>query len=377
MAHVERRGPRRWRGRYRAPDGRERSKTFDRKVDAERWLTSVEHSKLAGNYVDPAAGKVTFRAYAEQWRKVQVHRPTTAAQVETNLRLHVLPFLGDHQLAAIRPSEIQAWVRGRSEVLAASTVELIYRSVAAIFRAAVADRLIARTPCVKVKLPKVEPQPVVPLETTVVRALAGAVPDRYSALVVFAAGTGLRQGECFGLTLDRIDFLRRTVTVDRQMILLPGAGPDFGPPKTAASYRTVPLPQVVIDALAAHLAKYPVGPNGLVFTNSRGEPIRRTRFSDRWRPAVVKAKAPGGTGFHELRHYYASLLIRHGESVKVVQARLGHASASETLDTYSHLWPDSEDRTREAVDGVLGSDAVDADAPNEGPAEGDEAAAGG
>jgi hypothetical protein len=58
--------------------------------------------------------------------------------------------------------------------------------------------------------------------------------------------------------------------------------------------------------------------------------------------------------FHDLRHYYASLLIRHGESVKVVQKRLGHKSAVETLDTYSHLWPDSEDRTREAVDEVLG-----------------------
>lgn len=58
--------------------------------------------------------------------------------------------------------------------------------------------------------------------------------------------------------------------------------------------------------------------------------------------------------FHDLRHYYASLLIRHGESVKVVQKRLGHKSAVETLDTYSHLWPDSEDRTREEVDEVLG-----------------------
>jgi integrase len=60
------------------------------------------------------------------------------------------------------------------------------------------------------------------------------------------------------------------------------------------------------------------------------------------------------TTFHELRHYYASLLIRPGESVKVVQKRLGHATAAETLDTYSHLWPDSEDRTREATYSVLG-----------------------
>jgi integrase len=60
-----------------------------------------------------------------------------------------------------------------------------------------------------------------------------------------------------------------------------------------------------------------------------------------------------GTGMHALRHYCASLLIRFGESVKTVQARLGHASAAETLDTYSHLWPDSDDRTREAIDSVL------------------------
>ena len=77
-----------------------------------------------------------------------------------------------------------------------------------------------------------------------------------------------------------------------------------------------------------------------------------------WRVAVKSAGARHGTGFHELRHYYASLLIRHGESVKVVQARLGHASAAETLDTYSHLWPDSDDRTRTAVDSVLTADSV-------------------
>jgi integrase len=74
----------------------------------------------------------------------------------------------------------------------------------------------------------------------------------------------------------------------------------------------------------------------------------------KWRAAVEMAGLPAGTGLHALRHYYASLLIRHGESVKTVQARLGHASAVETLDTYSHLWPDSDDRTRDAIDSVLG-----------------------
>jgi integrase len=112
------------------------------------------------------------------------------------------------------------------------------------------------------------------------------------------------------------------------------------------------------------VAAFPVGEHQLLFTNDRGGPISRTRFSEAvWQPAIARAGLPRGTRFHDLRHYYASLLIRHGESVKVVQARLGHASASETLDTYSHLWPDSEDRTRQAVDSVLGDPNLAEPAP--------------
>jgi integrase len=116
----------------------------------------------------------------------------------------------------------------------------------------------------------------------------------------------------------------------------------------------IPLPIVVVDGLAAHLATFPS--EGLIFTNAAGDMIRRSNFGTMWL-RVTKSVGLDGLRFHDLRHYYASLLIRHGESVKTVQARLGHANAAETLDTYSHLWPDSEDRTREAVDNVLGNSA--------------------
>jgi integrase len=157
----------------------------------------------------------------------------------------------------------------------------------------------------------------------------------------------------------KIDFLRRVAHADRQLITVSGRAPFLAPPKTAASVRDIPLPRgVVVDSLAAHLAAYPPLEDGFVFVTDAGNPIRRTAFGGIWRPAVEAAGAPHGAGFHALRHYYASLLIRHGESVKTVQARLGHASASETLDTYSHLWPDSDDRTRTAVDSVLLADSV-------------------
>ena len=167
---------------------------------------------------------------------------------------------------------------------------------------------------------------------------------------MFAAGTGLRQGECFGLTVDRVDFLRRQVRVDRQLVAVSAGVPTFGPPKRDAAFRTVPLPEFVTTALAQHLQQFPPGPHNLVFTKSKGLPLRRSTFGDTWRPLVAEAAVPEGTTFHDLRHFYASLLIAHGCSVKAVQRRLGHQSAVETLDIYSHLWPDSDDQTRAAVD---------------------------
>lgn len=138
----------------------------------------------------------------------------------------------------------------------------------------------------------------------------------------------------------------------RQLTTVSGRAPEFGPPKTTASIRQIPLPTIVAEELPLHLAMYPPGLSGLVFTNNHGQALRRSNFGSMWRRATKSASA-GDVVFHHLRHYYASLLIRHGESVKTVQARMGHASATETLDTYAHLWPDSDDRTREAVDSVL------------------------
>jgi integrase len=119
-------------------------------------------------------------------------------------------------------------------------------------------------------------------------------------------------------------------------------------------------PKVVIDALAAHIERFPIDHSDrLVFTDENGQALRRTAFSrEIWRPTVRAVGARRETGFHELRHFYASLLIRHGESVKTVQRRFGHATAAETFDTYAHLWPDSDDRTREAIDSVLGAAAT-------------------
>lgn len=298
-------------------------------------------------------------AYAATWQAAQVHRPTTAAAFDSHLRNHILPSLGHQQLAAVTRSEVQAWVKSRSQVLAPTTTATVYAVLRMIFRSAVADRLIAVSPCERITLPKAPPRELVPLTREAVLAIADEVPHRYRAVILAAAGTGLRQGELLGLVRDRVDFLRRTLTVDAQLVLLPGGPPYLAPPKTTASYRTVPLADVVLEILSEHLQSYPAATamddrgraSQLVFSDEKGRPISRTDFHRRaWAPAVKGVGLPAGTRFHELRHFYASLLIDGGESVKAVQTRLGHATAEETLNTYAHLWPESEERTRQAVD---------------------------
>lgn len=383
MASISRRENRgnRWQARYRDNTGREHAKLFDRKVDAERWIREHAGAVDRGTWINPNDAKRSLKDVAEAWRVAQEHRDTTRAMVETHLRRHVYPTFGERPIGSIRTTEVQAWVTRSTDTLAPATVRVIYSYLAAIMTSAVRDRLIPASPCIKIKLPTVEPSRVVPMPTELLRLLETEIADRYRALIILAAGTGIRQGEAFGLTVDRVDFLRRTLTVDRQLVTMPKRAPYLAPPKTKASSRVIPLPQVVVDVLAAHLASYPAGPGGFVFTTEDGQPIRRTAFSySTWRPAahaalkkhaaelekarkvaIAAGNQPNNLAaleritFHDLRHYYASLLIRHSESIKTVQARLGHASAAETLDTYSHLWPDSDDRTREAVDSVLAS----------------------
>ena len=127
MASIAKRTDGKYRARYRDATGREHARHFARKIDAQRWLDEVTASVVTGQYVDPRAGKVTFRDYAEQWRAGQVHRPSSQAHIETMLRRHAYPTLGDRPLSSILPSEVQAlgqaaWHGAGSRALAPATV---------------------------------------------------------------------------------------------------------------------------------------------------------------------------------------------------------------------------------------------------------------
>jgi integrase len=180
---------------------------------------------------------VSFKDYAAQWRASQTHRPSTAAQIETNLRRHVYPQIGDRPLVSIRRSEIQALVKdlstddGNHGALAPATVEVVYTWVSTIFACAVADRVINVTPCRNISRTVVDQPKVEPLPVEVVWQLIRVVPERYRALIVLGAGTGVRISEALGLTNDRIDWLRKSVVIDRQLMRVGAKMPVFGPVK--------------------------------------------------------------------------------------------------------------------------------------------------
>jgi integrase len=337
-----------WRARYRDRAGAEHSKHFTRKIDAQRWLDEVTSSLVMGTYVAPAAGRETVRDYGERWRARQLHRERTGAVVEGILRLHVYPELGALPLASVDPGDIQALVKSWAVSSSPATVETRFRILAAVFRAAVRDRRLPRSPCDGVRLPsKSAKGALTPISTETVLALREAMPVHLQAFVTVAAGTGMRRGELCGLTVDRVDFLRKEIRVDRQ--LAPGTGDRvrWAETKTAASVRVIPADEVVIKAIAAHLAASPTDESGLVFRSAIGTPLRPSTLWMAWSRAAKQVGTDATP--HDLRHYFASVLIRAGLSIKAIQRLLGHKSAVETLDTYGHLMGDEDDRSRAAI----------------------------
>ena len=154
-----------------------------------------------------------------------------------------------------------------------------------------------------------------------------------------------------------VDFLRRRINVEEQLTG-DGNAPVLSPLKTRASRRIVPVDDGVLEAIAEHIRKFPPGPDGFLITNRLRKPVRRSSFGNRWKLAVKKAGLPPRTRFHDLRHFYASTLIAANLHPKTIQARLGHASIVETLDTYGHLFPMAEEDGRGVLDRALAPESV-------------------
>jgi integrase len=364
----------RYRVRYIGPDGRERSKSFpDRaKRDAEAFLVSVESDKLRGSYVDPAAGRVTFTEYAEEWLRTRTFDESSRESAGYKIRKHLLPYFGRRSLSSIKPGHIREWDRGLAGKLAPGTRSVIFAHLRAILTAAVDDERIAKNPCSarSVKQPRPTERQVVPWKVGEVAAIRAGLAQRYRAMVDVGAGCGARQGEIFGLGEGDVDFDGGWLHVHRQVKRV-YSRLVFGLPKNDRG-RRVPMPDSVARALREHKRRFPPedvelpweDPFGeervrvrLLFTTGRRNALNRATFDSKsWRPALINAGIvpTRAAGMHALRHFYASSLLDAGESIKAVAAHLGHTDPGFTLRVYTHLMPSSESRTRQAIDDLFG-----------------------
>lgn len=381
VASAEHGKGKRWQVRYRDAEGEQRKENFTKRSQADTRAAEVETDLNRGTYIDPKAGNITLREFAEDWLASRTSDPSTIDIQSRHLRLHILPALGGRPLRALRSSTIQAWLSGLS--VKATYANAILGTLAAILAAAVDDEVIGKNPCraKSVRAPKVEKKKIQPWTGERVAAVLGALPGRYTGMGVLGAGCGLRQGEILGIGPDDLDLKRGIVHVRRQVKHVDYKRV-FALPKGGRT-REVPLPPSVAVALAAHMKAYPPKavtlpwrtPTGeattvrLFFTTpDSGNAIDSNSFNSRvWKPTlaaagVIPVPEKGEThaaaeedGMHALRHHYASALLDGGENITALSEYLGHHDPAFTLRTYVHLMPASEDRTKRVIDAAMGA----------------------
>jgi integrase len=352
---IRKRASGRYQARYTGPDGKTYSApdTFERKTDAQKWLSAKETEITHGDWINPDAGKVTFADYSGQWMKDRVLGQRTRELYNGILSNHLLPaFGGTTALTDITLASIRRWRKERLDAgptaprpFGPVTVAKAYRLLHAIMETACDDELIRRNPCRIGGAGKEDTgeRPVISLP--VVFALANALPRRYYALVLLAVFAQLRLGELAGLTRDRIDLKCCEVRIINA--------------KSPAGNRTVTFPAEIVPELREHLARYAApGRSGLVFAGPKGGRLRRNNFNPIWRAACIACGVPDAH-FHDLRHTGGTLAATTGATIKELMARLGHSSPRAAM-IYQHA---TSDRDKTIADG-LGQLARDARKPN-------------
>jgi integrase len=386
----------RWQVRGTDPDGHPVRQSFEFEQDARDFDAELRAAVRSGTFVDERAGRVTFRSYAENWRKQRTHDHSTAEHVESMLRIHCYEAdgtkgktatgrmsIGQYPMGVLarKVTLLRDWVAGLD--LEASSALLLIGKVTAVFDAAVDDRVIGRNPlkASSVSKPKRVKAEVVPWTAEQVTGTCAALPARLQALGWLGAVTGPRQGELFGLATGDVDFLRRTVHYEVQVAYVGGRSV-FKPVKNRRP-RTVPIAAPVVPVLSRHLELYPPvavtlpwSEKGsrmdgqpvtrrLVFTAPDGGAWMRQEVNREWRPAWRAAGVPDRgrkNGMHVLRHTAASRWLSKGLNPAKVAAYLGDTLAI-VVSTYLHFLPEDDEIGRAIMDdyvtpGILPSQAT-------------------
>jgi integrase len=331
-------GEARYEVRMRGPDGREFSRTFRTKKEAVRFEAAQRTELAAGSWVDPAAGRITFGEWADDWLATAglTWRVRTAEKHRLAIGVHWRPRFGRVPIRSITPEMVQRGVNELAASYSPSSVRTYYGTLRACLRFAVDRSVIARSPCQAIKLPAPSTDEKTVIAPGDLHRLADAVGPRWRAFIYLGGVVGLRFGEVGGLRLRDVDLSSGKVSVVQTLVEV-GGQPSFGPPKSRASVRTIPCPAPLVAELTTHLEHRRItAPDDLLFVNRVGRPVRRSPFRLHvFGPATRKLGLDGLT-FHGLRHSAATQWVAAGVDVRTVQAWLGHADPQLVLRLYAH-----------------------------------------
>jgi integrase len=370
---IHRRGSS-WRARYYGPDGRERSKSFRRKGDAERWLSQQRSFMVQGDWTDPALGRIAFGEYVDAWLDSRTDlKPKTRHQYRFLLDVHVLPTWRNVPLAKLTFEGLSQWAArlAASELGPSGVRQAVFVTSAALDHAVRSG--IRANPARGLSLPRIRRRDYVFLSHEQVHHLADA-SGRWRPLILLLAYTGLRWGEATALRVCDVDLARHRIDVRRAYADV-GGHLVLGSPKSHQS-RSVPIPR----SLASELSELVEDKNAedLLFTTPSGSPLRMPNWRrDAFHSARSKAGVSDQLRLHDLRHTAAALMIQAEYPPKMLQEIMGHASITTTLDLYGHLYPGDMDRYADRLDTAIGEASTAKIRPNEtGEGEAGEASGG-
>lgn len=333
---------------YRDDLGRKHQATFLHDRAAKRWLRDQEDALARG--LDPDAGKLLMSDWIKRWQAARVVAKVTAYNEAGRVQA-VTDEFGTVALERMSTLEIQGWLKRLTATgLGNGTVRLYQLTISTILKAAVQERLIPDNPARFVQLPPAPRHREVYLTPAEVEAVAAKMGDEpYASMVLVQPYLGLRWGELAGLRVSDLDMLRRTAQVRQVIAEVKGERTVKPYPKTAGSFRTIPIPPRAADVLAAYLAEHPRERDQLVFVVDSGRPVSRIVHARKFKEALTLAKVAKDARPHDLRHSGASWLAQAGVPIFAISKWLGHTSIQTTM-RYSHAVEGAHDDVRKAMD---------------------------
>jgi integrase len=324
--------------RYRGPDRIERSKTFARKRDADNWRAEQMASLSKGDWTDPRSRKRTINTLGAEWLKTKQRlKKSSEIDYQRIWKVHVQPKWGTREIGSIRTSEIEVWVTELRERISVSRTRRAIMILRQILNNAVDDQLIGRNPVTR-KIKPGEYERSIPRALThiEVKKLIRAAGKDWGDVIEVLAYTGLRLSEATALTVQSLKFGTSPPTIYVETAQVEVSGKLYESTPKNGKGRTVPLTEDSLKALI-RMSKSKAG-DAYVFTPEDGQ-IGGKRFREVLRAACERAKINPPITPHNLRDTAASLAIQAGASIKTLQAMLGHASATMTLDRYASSFP--------------------------------------